>query len=120
MANRKATMTDLRVIIREFAKGTPLREIERKLGLSRTSIRTYRERAEQSGRTMLELQSLEDARYSGARSAVGGDSDTIACMTGAIAGANGDIPEEWVKQCRDMLPPDLLDILDRFEEKTSR
>ena len=54
-------MTDLRVIIREFAKGTPLREIERKLGLSRTSIRTYRERAEQSGRTMLELQSLEDA-----------------------------------------------------------
>ena len=61
MANRKATMTDLRVIIREFAKGTPLREIERKLGLSRTSIRTYRERAEQSGRTMLELQSLEDA-----------------------------------------------------------
>ena len=61
MANRKVTMTDLRVIIREFAKGTPLREIERKLGLSRTSIRTYRERAEQSGRTMLELQSLEDA-----------------------------------------------------------
>ena len=54
-------MTDLRVIIREFAKGTPLREIERKLGLSRTSIRTYRERAEQSGRAMLELQSLEDA-----------------------------------------------------------
>ena len=47
MANRKVTMTDLRVIIREFAKGTPLREIERKLGLSRTSIRTYRERAEQ-------------------------------------------------------------------------
>ena len=34
MANRKVTMTDLRVIIREFAKGTPLREIERKLGLS--------------------------------------------------------------------------------------
>lgn len=51
---------------------------------------------------------------------LGGDSDTIACMTGAIAGANGDIPEEWAKQCRDMLPPDLLDILDRFEEKTSR
>ena len=27
MANRKATMTDLRMIIREFAKGTPMREI---------------------------------------------------------------------------------------------
>ena len=41
MANRKATMTDLRMIIREFAKGTPMREIERKLNLSRTSLRTY-------------------------------------------------------------------------------
>lgn len=61
MANRKATMTDLRMIIREFAKGTPMREIERKLSLSRTSIRTYRKRAEQSGKTMQELQTLEDA-----------------------------------------------------------
>ena len=61
MANRKATMTDLRMIIREFAKGTPMREIERKLNLSRTSLRTYKERAEQSGKSMQELQSLEDA-----------------------------------------------------------
>ena len=61
MANRKVTMTDLRMIIREFAKGTPMREIERKLSLSRTSIRTYKERAEQSGKTMHELQTLEDA-----------------------------------------------------------
>lgn len=49
MANRKATMTDLRMIIREFAKGTPMREIERKLNLSRTSLRTYKERAGRSG-----------------------------------------------------------------------
>ena len=34
MANRKVTITDLRMIIREFAKGTPMREIERKLNLS--------------------------------------------------------------------------------------
>lgn len=61
MANRKATMTDLRMIIREFAKGTPLREIERKLGISRTALRPYRERAEQSGRTMQELLGAEDA-----------------------------------------------------------
>ena len=61
MANRKATMTDLRVIIREFAKGTPLREIERRLGISRTSLRPYKERAEQSGKSMQELLQLEDA-----------------------------------------------------------
>lgn len=65
MANRKATMTDLRMIIREFAKGTPMREIERKLNLSRTSLRTYKERAEQSGKSMQELQSLEDAELHG-------------------------------------------------------
>jgi len=61
MANRKATMTDLKIIIREFVKGTPLREIERKLKLSRTSIRAYKERAEQSGKTMHDLQSIPDA-----------------------------------------------------------
>lgn len=38
MANRKATMTHLRAIIREFCMGTPMREIERKLGISRTSV----------------------------------------------------------------------------------
>ena len=61
MANRKVTMTHLRAIIREFSKGTPMREIERKLKISRTSLRPYKERAEQSGRTMDELLRLEDA-----------------------------------------------------------
>lgn len=54
-------MTHLRAIIREFSKGTPMREIERKLKISRTSLRPYKERAEQSGRTMDELLRLEDA-----------------------------------------------------------
>ena len=39
MANRKVTMTHLRAIIREFKLGTPMREIERKLKISRTSLR---------------------------------------------------------------------------------
>lgn len=45
MANVKATMTDIKVIIREFYRGTSLREIEHKLKLSRTSLRNYRSRA---------------------------------------------------------------------------
>lgn len=61
MANVKATMTDIRVIIREFSRGTSLREMERKLKLSRTSLRNYRDRAEASGRSMVELLSLNDA-----------------------------------------------------------
>lgn len=61
----KDVMTDLRMIISEFAKGTPMREIERKLNLSRTSLRTYKERAEQSGKSMYELQSMVDAELHG-------------------------------------------------------
>ena len=61
MANRKVTMTHLRAIIREFSKGTPMREIERKLKISRTSLRPYKERAEQSGKSMQDLLRLEDA-----------------------------------------------------------
>lgn len=49
MENVKATMTDIKVIIREFYRGTSLREIERKLKLSRTSLSNYRSRAEATG-----------------------------------------------------------------------
>lgn len=61
MANVKATMTDIRVIIRELSRGTSLREMERKLQLSRTSLRNYRDRAEATGRGMADLLSLNDA-----------------------------------------------------------
>ena len=61
MANVKATMTDIRVIIRELSRGTSLREMERKLKLSRTSLRNYRDRAEASGRSMVDLLALNDA-----------------------------------------------------------
>ena len=61
MANRKATMTDIRVIIREFVRGTSLREMERKLHISRTSLRAYRDRAEASGIALVDLLNIEDA-----------------------------------------------------------
>ena len=38
-----------------------MREIERKLKISRTSLRPYRERAESSGKSMDELLKMEDA-----------------------------------------------------------
>lgn len=61
MANVKATKTDIRVIIRELSRGTSLREMERKLQLSRTSLRNYRDRAEATCRSMADLLSLNDA-----------------------------------------------------------
>ena len=48
MANNKTTMTDLRIIISELAKGTSKRKISRDLHISRTSIDVYEKRAEES------------------------------------------------------------------------
>lgn len=49
---------------------------------------------------------------------IGGDSDTIACMTGAIAHAHyGKIPETIVETCRKKLHKRLLPVLDEFCER---
>ena len=52
---------------------------------------------------------------------MGGDSDTIGCMTASIATAerphiisSSSLSSEIEEQCRKLLPPDLLDINDRF------
>ena len=52
---------------------------------------------------------------------MGGDSDTIGCMTASIATAErphtirgGSLSHEIEDKCRELLPPDLLDINDRF------
>lgn len=49
---------------------------------------------------------------------VGGDSDTIACITGGIADAYyREIPEEVCTFMRRKLPQEMLDIIDQFEAK---
>lgn len=50
---------------------------------------------------------------------LGGDSDTIACMAGAIAEGFYGIPEELKQECRRRLTPDLLAILEEFESFVS-
>ena len=61
----------------------------------------------------LESGSFEDA----IRNAIslGGDSDTLAAITGAIAGAYYGVPEEIGRTARTYLDGRLADILDRFE-----
>ncbi len=64
----------------------------------------------------LESNSYEDT----IRNAVslGGDSDTQACIAGGVAQAfYGEVPQEIVRETRNRLTPDLLNILDRFEQK---
>lgn len=57
---------------------------------------------------------------------MGGDSDTIGAMTASIASAEdfgvigGGFSTELIDQCRALLPADLLDINDRFEDFISR
>lgn len=64
MANNKTTMTDLRIIISELAKGTSKRKISRDLHISRTSIDVYEKRAEESEYTYAELLSKTEKELS--------------------------------------------------------
>lgn len=64
MANKKATMTELRAIIMELSKSVPVREIERKLGLSRRSISVYRDRAVESGHPFSALVQMDESSLS--------------------------------------------------------
>lgn len=64
----------------------------------------------------LDAADFEDA----VRNAVslGGDTDTMACIAGAIAEAFwGRVPEPIARTLRDRLPPDFLDLLERFRSR---
>ena len=65
----------------------------------------------------LESTGFEDAIRNAI--SIGGDSDTIAAMTGAIAAAEYGIPQEFADFCTDKLTPDLREILVCFERTVS-
>jgi ADP-ribosylglycohydrolase len=49
---------------------------------------------------------------------LGGDADTMACIAGGIAQAfYKKIPEGIATRARERLTPDLMDVLDRFNER---
>ena len=66
----------------------------------------------------LEGESFEDV----IRTAVslGGDCDTLTCIAGSIAEAFYGVPDELKAECRSCLTPDILEVLQRFEEATAR
>ena len=66
--------------------------------------------------SFLDSGSYEDA----IRNAIslGGDSDTLACITGGIAEAYyGGIQDDILKKVEDILPPDLMDIIKAFYDE---
>ena len=63
----------------------------------------------------LEGDSFEDV----IRTAVslGGDCDTLTCIAGSMAEAFYGVPEELKAECRNRLPEDLLEVLQRFDQR---
>ena len=45
---------------------------------------------------------------------IGGDTDTLGAIAGAIAEAKWSVPEEYIKQAREFLPDDILEVVNRF------
>lgn len=65
--------------------------------------------------SFLESESYEDAVRNAI--SIGGDSDTIACITGGIAEAYyKEIPEYIVIRVKELLPKDMKEILEKFYE----
>lgn len=50
---------------------------------------------------------------------LGGDSDTLACITGAIAEAFYGIPKWMVEKIRSMLPADFLEVIDEIYRRAN-
>ena len=46
---------------------------------------------------------------------VGGDCDTLTCISGSIAEAFYGVPEWMKEECRKRLPEDILEVLEKFE-----
>ena len=63
----------------------------------------------------LEATSFEDAVRNAV--SIGGDSDTIACITGGIAEALFGIPDDIRRQGMEYLPEKLKAVVDEFEAK---
>ncbi len=66
----------------------------------------------------LESENYEDAIRRAV--SIGGDSDTIACITGGIAEAFHRVPEYIVIEARKRLDKRLLAVVDRFEQQYGR
>ena len=98
--------------------------VERKFGydLSRTCdeirptyhhVESCQETVPQAITAFLESRDFEDALRTAV--SLGGDSDTLAAITGSIAEAFYGVPEELRQECRKRLTPKLAAILRRWE-----
>lgn len=95
-------------------------DVQRWLAIRRTDKEASRKRLLSAEATVRDALTafLEGEDYeSTVRLAVwmGGDSDTIACMAGAVAAAFWGVPEEIIEQALPLLPPDLIEVINRCD-----
>ena len=76
-------------------------------------VESCRETVPQAVTAFLESTSFEDALRTAV--SLGGDSDTLAAITGSIAEAFYGVPENLKQECRQRLTPELAGILEKFE-----
>ena len=102
--------------------------VEREFGydLSRTCdeirptyhhVESCQETVPQAIIAFLESTNFEDALRTAV--SLGGDSDTLAAITGSIAEAFYGVPEELKQECRQRLTPELAEILCELENALS-
>ena len=76
-------------------------------------VESCQETVPQAITAFLESRDFEDALRTAV--SLGGDSDTLAAITGSIAEAFYGVPEELWQECRKRLTPELAAILHRWE-----
>ena len=81
-------------------------------------IESCQETVPQAVTAFLEGSDFEDV----IRNAVslGGDTDTVACIAGAIAEAFFGVPDDLKTECRKRLPKPMTDVLQRFEAEAQK
>ena len=81
-------------------------------------VETCQETVPEAITAFLEGKSFEDV----IRTAVslGGDCDTLTCIAGGIAEGFYGVPEELKQECRNGLPEELREVLDRFDTWTNQ
>ncbi len=99
-------------IIREF--GYDLSRTYDEIRPTYHHVESCQETVPEAITAFLEGDSFED----GIRTAVslGGDCDTLTCISGGIAEACYGVADEMVTECRKRLPKDMLEVIDRFME----
>ena len=77
-------------------------------------VESCRETVPQAITAFLESTDFEDALRTAV--SLGGDSDTLAAITGSIAEAFYGVPKELRQECRKRLTPELAEILIEWEK----